>query len=171
MTYIVQNVDPRYMVNIVSSAITNAPPPKAVANLLANRNKTHHLNAYTDENLMTIFRRNPEGKTNLFNHTTLPARNFCLIAEHAGRDVDVDVDVDVEEAAEAEPSGEETEESKEMRPAHLQTGGTEFPSAGAPLRGTTRPYALDVSIRAEIDPKDPEGRTVGYGFSIPSLEV
>ena len=165
------------MVNIVSSAITNAPPPKAVANLLANRNKTHHLNAYTDENLMTIFRRNPEGKTNLFNHTTLPARNFCLIAEHAGRDVDVDVE---EAEPEPEPSGEETEESKErgasddaeeMRPAHLQTGGTEFPSAGAPFRGTTRPYALDVSIRAEINPKDPEGRTVGYGFSIPSLEV
>ena len=95
-------------------------------------------------------------------------------------EVVVDSLVAREEAVEAEPSGEETEESKErgasddaeeMRPAHLQTGGTEFPSAGAPLRGTTRPYALDVSIRAEINPKDPEGRTVGYGFSIPSLEV
>ena len=39
--------DHRYMVNVVSSAITNKPPPNAIANLLASRNKIHHLNADT----------------------------------------------------------------------------------------------------------------------------
>lgn len=37
--------DHRYMVNVISSAITNKPPPEAVSNILARRNKIHHLMA------------------------------------------------------------------------------------------------------------------------------
>lgn len=51
--------DWRYMPNIVSSAITNKPPPQAVANLLARRNKIHHLDHDTDETLLEIFDRDP----------------------------------------------------------------------------------------------------------------
>ena len=51
--------DHRYMANIISSAITNHPPPAAVANLLARRNKIHHLDHETDETLLQIFDRQP----------------------------------------------------------------------------------------------------------------
>ncbi|MCJ1314124.1 hypothetical protein MMC25_007804 [Agyrium rufum] len=53
--------DHRYMVNVISSAITNKPPPKAVANLLARRNKIHHLDHETDETLMPFFDKEPAG--------------------------------------------------------------------------------------------------------------
>lgn len=51
--------DHRYMANIISSAIVNKPPPQAVANLLARRNKIHHLDPETDETLMDFFDMNP----------------------------------------------------------------------------------------------------------------
>lgn len=51
--------DHRYMPNVISSAITNKPPPQAVANLLARRNKIHHFDHDTDETLLEIFDRDP----------------------------------------------------------------------------------------------------------------
>lgn len=58
--------DFRYMPNVISSAITNKPPPQAVANLLAKRNKIHHLDHDTDETLLELFDRDPRpaGKAN-----------------------------------------------------------------------------------------------------------
>ncbi|KAF2182464.1 hypothetical protein K469DRAFT_636818 [Zopfia rhizophila CBS 207.26] len=103
--------DYRYMPNVISSAITNKPPPQAVANLLARRNKIHHLDHDTDETLLEIFDRDPghgdkangatngavngtasgngsgngNGKVNKKtgdkNHATMPSRNYAIIAE------------------------------------------------------------------------------------------
>lgn len=91
--------DWRYMPNIISSAITNKPPPQAVANLLARRNKVHHLDHDTDETLLEIFNHDPgmhpttieerkttgaQGpgkKTIESNHATMPSRNYAIIAE------------------------------------------------------------------------------------------
>ncbi|KAH8109595.1 hypothetical protein DFH11DRAFT_1627141 [Phellopilus nigrolimitatus] len=179
-----QNKDHRYMVNIVSSAITNAPPPAAVANMLNKRNKLHHLDEDTDENLMPIFYQNPDGKINTVNRTTLPSRNYCIITEHAGltgvgTGANGHADVAIDEHKEGVPSaslveakqGREGANTGDMIVAREQCGSVDHPSAAAPQNGTTRRYALDISIRAEIDPKDPEGRTTAYGFSIPFLEA
>ncbi|KAK8191643.1 hypothetical protein HDK77DRAFT_453382 [Phyllosticta capitalensis] len=85
--------DHRYMVNIVSSAITNKPPPQPVANLLARRNKIHHLDSSTDETLLELFDRQPgftpDGKdeqnvgrkSGEKNFCTMPSRNYAIIAE------------------------------------------------------------------------------------------
>jgi len=43
-------------------------------------------------------------------------------------------------------------------------------SALAPATGTKAKDALNVSLRLEVDPKSPEGKTKAYGFSIPQLE-
>ena len=51
--------DYRYIVNVISSAITNKPPPAAVANLLSRRNKIHHLDHHTDETLFKLFDKDP----------------------------------------------------------------------------------------------------------------
>jgi hypothetical protein len=95
--------DFRYIPNVISSAITNKPPPQAVANLLASRNKIHHLDHDTDETLLEIFDHDPGHKpgeensngaartdtngkklgkkTSEKNHATMPSRNYAIIAE------------------------------------------------------------------------------------------
>ena len=35
--------DPRYMPNVISSAIVNTPPPEMMGDILNKRNKVHHL--------------------------------------------------------------------------------------------------------------------------------
>ncbi|KAH8881269.1 hypothetical protein GQ53DRAFT_518189 [Thozetella sp. PMI_491] len=77
--------DYRYMVNVVSSAIVNKPPPQAIANLLARRNKIHHLNHETDETLLKLFNKDPgeSNKTAGHNKVTMPSRNFAIITENS----------------------------------------------------------------------------------------
>lgn len=97
--------DWRYMPNIISSAITNKPPPAAVANILAKRNKIHHLDHDTDETLLEFFNHDPgmgvkkeletnpgeasgpiaiKKKTSDSNKVTMPSRNYAIIEEADG---------------------------------------------------------------------------------------
>lgn len=73
--------DWRYMPNVISSAIVNSPPPTAMADLLNRRNKVHHLDAETDEDLIPLFERDVDGRKRN-NRRLLPRRNFCTIAEY-----------------------------------------------------------------------------------------
>lgn len=77
--------DHRYMVNVVSSAITNKPPPAAIANLLSRRNKIHHLNHQTDETLLKLFNKDPGNSSKTANHNqvTMPSRNYSIITENS----------------------------------------------------------------------------------------
>lgn len=77
--------DYRYMPNVISSAITNKPPPQAVANLLARRNKIHHLDRNTEETLLKVFDKDPGNtcKTAKHNKVTMPSRNFAMITENS----------------------------------------------------------------------------------------
>lgn len=77
--------DHRYIPNVISSAIVNKPPPAAVANLLARRNKIHHLNRDTDETLLKLFDKDPgeSSKTAGHNNVTMPSRNFAIITENS----------------------------------------------------------------------------------------
>lgn len=77
--------DHRYMANVVSSAIVNKPPPQAIANLLARRNKIHHLNPETDETLLKLFNKDPGDSTKTANHNqvTMPSRNFAMLTENS----------------------------------------------------------------------------------------
>lgn len=73
------------MANVVSSAIVNKPPPQAIANLLARRNKIHHLNPETDETLLKLFNKDPGDSTKTANHNqvTMPSRNFAMLTENS----------------------------------------------------------------------------------------
>ncbi|KAK4242379.1 hypothetical protein C8A03DRAFT_29478 [Achaetomium macrosporum] len=77
--------DYRYMVNVVSSAIVNKPPPAAVANLLSRRNRIHHLNHETSETLLKLFDKDPGNSTKTAKHNfvTMPSRNFAMITENS----------------------------------------------------------------------------------------
>lgn len=69
------------MPNIISSAIVNTPPPDALADLLNKRNKVHHLDDVTDEDMIPIFTHDVTGKPRN-NKRLLNRRNWCAIREY-----------------------------------------------------------------------------------------
>lgn len=184
--------DHRYMVNIVSSAITNKPPPQAVANVLARRNKIHHLDHETDETLLNVFDHDPghheENKVNKKtadkNHCTMPSRNYALITESHEFPSEGSVGPDSERADTA--NGYNTkdlahhnvhhrfQESGNPRDAmhagETQCGKLHPAASGLARTGLGGKYGLDVTIRVEISNRDREGKTQGYGLTIPMLE-
>lgn len=171
--------DHRYMVNVISSAITNKPPPEAVANLLARRNKIHHLkdNA-TDETLLSLFNQQPGGrvKSASWNKCTMPSRNYACITE---------IESDIEDHIGANPmangangiNGEHLDQNShgderfQNKNGHLplhageEGAGTQHPAAdGVSSRGGMK-GGLNISLRVEIDNHDRKGATEGYGLS------
>ncbi|RAL09303.1 uncharacterized protein BO97DRAFT_172133 [Aspergillus homomorphus CBS 101889] len=161
-------LDPRYMVNVVSSAITNKPPPKAVANLLARRNKIHHMDPYTDETLMDIFDRQPGGqeKSASWNKVTMPSRNFACITEIEPLYTNGDVPVAPNEQASSFPLAKDGHSPLHQGEAEA---GSSHPAADGYTSSGSMPGGLDIAIRVEINPQNREGATDGYGFSIPAL--
>lgn len=73
--------DYRYMPNIISSAIVNTPPPDMMADIINKRNKVHHLNADTDEDMIVMFTHDVDGKPRNNKHL-LPRRNWCSLREY-----------------------------------------------------------------------------------------
>lgn len=73
--------DHRYMPNVISSAIVNTPPPEMMADILNKRNKVHHLDKYTEEDMIPMFTHDVDGKRRN-NKTLLPRRNWCSIREY-----------------------------------------------------------------------------------------
>jgi hypothetical protein len=195
--------DWRYIPNIISSAITNKPPPQAVANLLASRNKIHHLDHDTDETLLEIFDRDPglnskgekiarngtnglengttyvpdgkvEKKTSDKNHATMPSRNYAIICESTLPPSSTLTAPSLNGDAASTISSPPGKKDNPRHPMHIgeQSAGTQHPAAqGVQSTGLCGPFGLDVSLRVEISNSDREGRTDGYGFSIPALSV
>ncbi|KAG5921292.1 hypothetical protein E4U42_005917 [Claviceps africana] len=75
---VAKHKDPRYMVNVISSAIANAPPSNMLADALNKRNKVHHFDSKTDESMVPLFQHGVEGKPRNNKHL-LPHRNWCSI--------------------------------------------------------------------------------------------
>ncbi|KAK3329601.1 hypothetical protein B0H66DRAFT_526984 [Apodospora peruviana] len=73
--------DFRYIPNVISSAIVNTPPPDLMADILNKRNKVHHFDKETDENMIPIFGHGVDGKPRN-NKCLLPHRNWCSIREY-----------------------------------------------------------------------------------------
>lgn len=209
--------DWRYMANIISSAITNKPPPHAVANLLARRNKIHHLDHETDETLLNLFDKDPghgrpgiKAKSADSNHCTMPSRNYAIIEAshqasthltngamtngingHAENGVNGTTNGinghSITNGTNGHTNGTQsngaahdayaatfTPPSNPREPLHPgeQGCGTTHPAAsGLKPTGLGGPNGLDVTIRVEISPSDREGKTQGYGFSIPALDA
>lgn len=69
------------MANVVSSAIVNTPPPNNMADILNRRNKTHHLDQDTDEDMIPMFTHDVNGSSRN-NKRLLPRRNWCSIREY-----------------------------------------------------------------------------------------
>ncbi|KAI9801985.1 MAG: hypothetical protein M1825_003041 [Sarcosagium campestre] len=161
--------DHRYMANVISSAITNKPPPKAVANMLASRNKIHHLDHDTDETLLNLFDKQPGGvaKASAKNHCTMPSRNYAILSET------VPVDAEHQPGLNAGHTATGLDGHKPLHRGEEGCGVSHPAAAGIDTRAVAgeEPYGLDVSLRVEIDNSDRSGKTEGYGFHIPALHV
>ncbi|OAA49312.1 Alkaline phosphatase D-related protein [Metarhizium rileyi] len=163
--------DCRYMVNVVSSAIVNKPPPQAVANLLARRNKIHHLDNRTDETLLDFFNKDPgeSSKTADRNHCTMPSRNFAMLTENSPNGVASSTNG--ETSADGELNGAQLFIGKdghsEMHQGEVHAG-TEHKSASE-AHGRGNDGSLDIRINVEIDQHSAEGQTEAYGLSVPIL--
>lgn len=163
--------DHRYIVNVVSSAIVNKPPPAAIANLLASRNKIHHLNADTDETLMDLFDKDPgnSSKTRSSNHVTMPSRNYAILTENSpynhasanGHQEQVD--------GGTRRTKFDGKDGHSFLHAGEEGAGTQHKAAQYETHGKNNEGSLDCCIRVEIDQHDKEGKTQPYGFTIPVL--
>jgi hypothetical protein len=185
--------DWRYMANIISSAITNKPPPAAVANLLARRNKIHHLDHETDETLLELFDKNPgaeledvKPKTADANKVTMPSRNYAIIAEsHSHHSDGSAADGPIANgvngtsvnngAVNGDPASFESPKNP-REPLHAgeeHAGTTHSAAEGLKKTGLAGLDGLDVTIRVEIhnNPSSKGGETQGYGISIPALDA
>ncbi|KZF22247.1 hypothetical protein L228DRAFT_239238 [Xylona heveae TC161] len=165
--------DHRYMVNIISSAITNKPPPPAVANLLARRNRIHHFDSETDETLLKMFDKvpGPSVQVGKSNHATMPSRNFAIITESNSSP-------QATNGTSAPPTNGHSAthpNNGEKKDAHYplslgeENAGTQHPAAAGLATSTYNRYGLDVALRVECNRGDIKGETVGYGLSIPAL--
>ncbi|TVY48266.1 Uncharacterized protein LOCC1_G001283 [Lachnellula occidentalis] len=170
--------DHRYMVNIVSSAIVNKPPPQAVANLLARRNKLHHLDHNTDETLMKFFDKDPGtvSKTSNSNKVTMPSRNWAMLTEnHHGTHIPNGHTTNGHANEGAETANPSVETIPRAKDGHSwlhkgeENAGTTHRAANSERHGRDNDGSLDVSIRVEVDQHDPEGKTQPYGMTIPTL--
>lgn len=163
--------DNRYITNVVSSAIVNKPPPQAVANLLARRNKIHHLNSDTDETLLNLFDKDPgtSSKTAGSNHCTMPSRNFASLTENSPNNPGASANGSAGEA----PNNEEPSFSGKDGHHPLHEGelgaGTKHKSASIETHGKGSDGSLDIRINVEIDQHDSQGFTEGYGLTVPLL--
>ncbi|KAE8350494.1 hypothetical protein BDV28DRAFT_37319 [Aspergillus coremiiformis] len=70
--------DYRYMPNIISSAIADMPETEMVSDTLNKRNRIHHLDTNTDEDMIPIFTHDVNNKPRN-NKRLLPRRNWCSI--------------------------------------------------------------------------------------------
>jgi hypothetical protein len=191
--------DHRYMANIISSAIVNKPPPSTIANLLARRNKLHHLDESTDETLLNLFDKKSghEVKTAWWNHVTMPARNWAMITENpvinsggggqqnsTGLGLDNDPNSNVKGHANGTNgtsnhhshnhspviSLDECTGKDGHHPLHPGEVNAGTHSRAVISHGKSADGSLDVCIRVEKDQHDPEGHTTAYGFWIPPLK-
>ena len=169
--------DHRYMANIISSAIVNKPPPQAVANLLARRNKIHHLDQNTDETLIKFFDKDPDNanKTAKSNHVTMPSRNWSMITENSGTRQALNGNATNGHIAAGNEAVMHTDTVPQVKDGHswLHKGevdaGTTHKAANSATHGTDTDGSLDVMIRVEMDQHDKAGKTLGYGMTIPRL--
>ncbi|KAF9305337.1 hypothetical protein BGZ74_010555 [Mortierella antarctica] len=88
--------DSNDMVQIVSSAIVNGPPPAAVIKALHRAAKTYPLNDFTSEQMTEIFNQDVNGE-DLEHKMLLNRRNWCEVRELSGMELEFTIRVENED--------------------------------------------------------------------------
>ncbi|KAG5372148.1 hypothetical protein CJU90_2229 [Yarrowia sp. C11] len=172
--------DHRNVLNVISSAIVNTPPPDTMADFLNKRNKVHHFDLRTDENMVAIFPCDVDGSRRN-NNRLLPRRNWCSIIE-------------LDNLQKFDPNAARIGENRRPGPmgsdfhttgtytSHMG-GGSKSQNAGKkidklytePIQDElpieALPSSLSLAIRVEIDPSQPSGDANPYEILIPELQL
>lgn len=162
--------DPRLMFNVVSLAVTNAPPPNAMATMLARRSAIHKFDRDTDEDVVELFTHDVD-KRPLANQQFLNRRNWCglVLARHSADAPKATTAAESGEPAERRvPGPRETDLNKELDEAPSQTRKSAKDSnvhVAYPLYSDS----LVATLHMEQNPKDFDAPTVGYEVLIPAL--
>lgn len=179
-----QEKDHRYMVNVISSAISNAAPPPAVAQVLNQRNKLHHLDRHTDENLMKIWNVSAHDNSNRLNQTTYPSRNYCIIRMVDDKNGDPTpyaaavAHSGIQPSSSSQKSNEKQGQDQTKIIRAKKVRGTAIDEElkmrddGPEIsHGPAEAGALSICFQIELGPNELEGKTKAYGFSIPTLQI
>ncbi|CAD6581578.1 MAG: hypothetical protein CYPHOPRED_001655 [Cyphobasidiales sp. Tagirdzhanova-0007] len=89
--------DPSYMLNIVSSAIVNKPPPTAIVGLQGKLNNKRHKTLHhenIDENMLELFVHDTDGKK-LKNPCFMGRRNYCMAQVVEGCELQFDMRIEI----------------------------------------------------------------------------
>lgn len=147
--------DPRLMFNVISSAIINAPPPDAMASLLNKRSAIHHYDKYTDEDVVPIFKYNPDGSERE-NHQFLNKRNWS------------DLVLAKQSPLYAQRIGEKKFPSSLFDKELAEVGKTEVSDRYVPY--PIFEESLVATLHVEKDGNDRELSTASYEVVIPDLQ-
>ncbi|TGZ81880.1 hypothetical protein EX30DRAFT_305706 [Ascodesmis nigricans] len=166
--------DYRYIANVISSAIVNGPPPNAMADLLNKRNKVHHLDLETDEDMFPLFLRDVDNSTRS-NKRLMPRRNYCTISMFDLQNPSA-ASLDMGRARKStfrrpkKQASPKSAKSATNLPQNATLDGVSDSKEAAGLSELMKD-SLHVTIRVEVDQKDPSRGTKPYRFLIPALDV
>lgn len=155
--------DPRLIFNVVSSAIVNAPPPDAMANLLDRRSKGHRFNKNCDEDMVPIFNVDPNGNPRQ-NVQFLNRRNWCdlIIASQSYHSNTLTTDSDTVDANNGS--------TPKFMPGSI-TNPTQYSKENAEryIKYPLLKDSLVTTLHVEADAKDFDAATVDYELLVPPL--
>ncbi|KAI1448673.1 hypothetical protein F5Y02DRAFT_277631 [Annulohypoxylon stygium] len=137
--------DFRYMPNIISSAIANTPPPDLMADILNKRNKVHHFDKETDEDMIPLFTNGVDGKQRNNKHL-LPHRNWCSIREYVPG-----------QTPPPTPPPEDFEDTPEATPPNSRGGILRRFSLSSRKGSTARPNTSHASVDRSRPPVSSSG--------------
>ncbi|CDO91946.1 unnamed protein product [Kluyveromyces dobzhanskii CBS 2104] len=152
--------DVRLMVNVISSAVVNTPPPDQMAMLLQKRNKNHHFDRETDEDAVPIFMTDVNGE-NRSSNAFMNRRNWSDIIPVTNiinnKYLKNEYKVEIGEKLVPGTVGikQEIDDS------------TDVSQVAYPVTEN----GIIATIHVEKDTSSPKSETVGYQIAIPELQT
>jgi hypothetical protein len=147
-----------------------------MADVLNKRNKVHHLNHETDEDMCPIFYTDVDGKPRN-NKRLLPRRNYAIIREYSAAIAPLSETAQppVKRSTFSKIKGATFGSNKSNKPdplSNVRMAGVDGANTNGPKAVADRlgGDALDVVLRMEVDQKDPAGNTKPYRLLVPALK-
>lgn len=152
--------DPNFLINLISSAIVNVPPPQGMADFMKRRAILHHLTDKVNEDMIPFFKEH-EGENQLFK----ARRNFSdLIPIENLSD-----DARLKRYGSAEPNDEEFIPGESNNLERAQTRNENHSQTNGKIGYKYCKDSVVVSIHVENEKTNPESTTNQFELFVPPL--
>ncbi|CDF90486.1 uncharacterized protein ZBAI_06932 [Zygosaccharomyces bailii ISA1307] len=159
--------DERLMINVISSAVTNAPPPAAVAKVLQKRTPIHHFDRETDEDAVPLFNYETTGDHHRSQTCFLPHRNWSdiipvknVLANDSLNDI-----FHLKLGDRLEPGMVQKDTGLQIKEEVKSRAGRTHPNPSYPV---TKKGVM-ATIHVETDSTNMDSKTTAYSMPIPEL--